>query len=60
RGSAAEIGVAHIMIRRATIIAGLVCCLGEIAQAQQADCLAAINTKLPPKVTFDDGSTRQS
>lgn len=48
------------MIRRATIIAGLVCCLGEIAQAQQADCLAAINTKLPPKVTFDDGSTRQS
>lgn len=49
------------MIRRATIIAGLVCCLGgEIARAQQADCLAAINTKLPLKVTFDDGSTRHS
>ena len=46
------------MIKEATIIAGLVCCLGgEIAQAQPADCLTTINAKLPLKVTFDDGST---
>lgn len=30
---------------------------GEVAHAQQADCLAPGNTKLPSKVAFDDGST---
>jgi len=45
------------MVKQAIVIASLVCCLsGAIAQAQQADCDTAIDTKLPLKVTFDDGS----